>query len=88
MMVLVGLVSPAGGWAACSCREPEKPELPADRADSRDMDRAQQEIVRYVEQMKGYRSCLAKCLTDAEADLAGYVEGWNYTVERFNTRGK
>ncbi len=87
-VMVAGLLVPSIVHGACSCREPEKPELPPNHADAREMEQAGKAIEAYVAQMKEYRACLAKCITDADADMSGYIEGWNQAVDAFNKRGK
>jgi hypothetical protein len=86
--VAAGLLLPAAVRGECTCREPEKPELPPRNADAREMAQAGREIEAYVAGMKAYRACLAKCITDADASLSGYIEGWNHQVENYNKRDK
>ena len=88
VVLAVGLVLPSVVRGECTCREPEKPELPPRHADAREMAQAGKEIEAYVARMKEYRACLAQCISDADANLTGYIEGWNHQVENYNKREK
>ncbi len=80
------LISGSRSWAASSCTEPPKPEMPSATADSREMEQAGKEINAYIKKMGAYRECLLKMVTDADNELALVVEGWNSAVERLKRR--
>lgn len=82
LLIMFSLVEES--YADCICKQLSKPELPSDRADAKEMEKAGKEVDQYNKGMKGYRDCLLTCLNDADNDLAGIISGWNYAVERFN----
>ncbi|WP_243372369.1 hypothetical protein [Geotalea sp. SG265] len=85
LTILLLLLFSAGlASADCFCKQPAKPELPSDRADAKEMEKAGKDVDTYTKGMKDYRDCVLSCLNRADNDLAGVISGWNYAVERFN----
>ncbi|GAB7026675.1 hypothetical protein [Geotalea toluenoxydans] len=88
LILLLLLSSVETSFADCICKQPPKPELPSDRADAKEMEKAGKDVDQYNKEMKGYRGCILACLNKADNDLAGVISGWNYAVERFNAEKK
>ena len=89
VLLLLLLFSSVGtGMADCTCSEPIKPELPSNRADAKEMEKAGKEVDQYNKGMRIYRDCVLICLNKADTDLSGVVGGWNYAVDQYNAAKK
>jgi hypothetical protein len=88
LVLLLFFASVEISFADCNCKQPPKPELPSNRADGKEMEKAGKDVDRYNKGMKDYRDCVMTCLNGGDNDLAGVISGWNYAVERFNKEKK
>lgn len=78
---------PMKTYASCHCSEPTEPSIPSGYyAESYQMKSARREVESYIDEIRDYKQCLARCIDDANADAENVIEEWNSAVRRYNNR--
>jgi hypothetical protein len=85
---LVGLTLPFSASAQLYfCNEPSKPSVPSGHFEEHwEMENAQEEVGRYLDEVREYLSCLENEREDAIREAQGVQYEWQDAVNAFNNR--
>lgn len=74
-------------FAFCYCSEPNEPSIPSGYyAESYQMESAKSEVESYLDEMQGYKQCLARCIDEANLEAEKVIDEWNSAVQQYNNR--
>ena len=84
---LLGLFLSASAHADGRCSKPSEPSIPSGYvADDSQLERAQEEVQAYLEEVKKYKQCLVENIEEVEADAKDVVDAWNDAVKDYSAR--
>jgi hypothetical protein len=84
---LLGLFLSASAHADGRCSKPSEPSIPSGYvADEAQMERAQEVVQAYLEEVKKYKQCLVENIEEVEADAKDVVDAWNDAVKDYSAR--